>query len=297
MSKFNLQAIILVMVLLWLVWGNKSFNPSVSENRFLSLDQNISLTSITARNLSEKKEFQFNKLEGLTARSAVVKNLKSSVSFLKWNAEQRWPIASLTKLMTAVIALEKIPASQKIVFNDKIIATEGNAGEFRSGDVFSVSDLVKALLVVSSNDAAMALAEDYGYRDFINAMQLKAADLEMNNSTFFDPTGLSFLNQSTIIDLEKLVKYVFDRHPEILQISQQPKVVISGNRRLLNINEFAGEKNFVGGKTGFTDDASGNLISLFKDSSEEIILIIVLGTDNRFGETRKLLQYVLNSKS
>lgn len=191
--------------------------------------------------------------------------------------------------MTAVVALEKMDASQKISFNDKMVATEGVSGSFRAGDFFSVNDLVKTLMGVSSNDAAAALAETFGYQSFIDAMQIKASELEMTQTTFFDPTGLSFLNQSTAPDLEKLIRYILEKHPEILEISKYQNMNISG-RVLVNINEFAGEENFLGGKTGFTDDASGNLISLFRNPDGSALLIIVMGTDDRFGETRKLLQ-------
>lgn len=291
MSKLNLQAFFLAVVIFWLTWTNRLHAPEpANKDRSLDTNQTIALTSVTVRSLADNQKISTDKPESFKAKAAVAKILGEKNQILGWDINQRWPIASLTKLMTAAIAAEKLPASQKIIFNDKIIATEGNAGGFRTGEVFLVFDLIKALMSVSSNDAAMALAEFYGYQEFINAMQLKAADLGMRNTTLFDPTGLSFLNQSTIADLEKLVNYVFSRYPEIFQISRQPKVIIGGNRQLLNINELAGEKNFIGGKTGFTDDANGNLISLFKDSSGETILIIVLGTDDRFGETRKLLQ-------
>ena len=300
MSKHNLQSVLFTLIILGFVFfgrSNKSeFNNSIIGNK-ISFTSIGSLRSVVISSGLIKNSFI--PPENLKAKTILVKNLNNGYTLYSLNDDWRWPIASLTKLMTAVVALEKMDPSQKIFFNDKIIETEGVSGGFKVGDFFSVNDLIRALVGVSSNDAAVALAESYGstsspqsgYQNFIDAMQIKASELGMKQTTFFDPTGLSFLNQSTVPDLEKLVRYILDKHPQIFEISKHPNIEISG-RVLKNINEFAGEENFLGGKTGFTDDANGNLISLFKNPDGGVLLIIVMGTDDRFGETRKLLSLV-----
>ncbi|MEK7115254.1 MAG: serine hydrolase [Patescibacteria group bacterium] len=294
MTRFNLQAILFIFILLGLVYF---IRPNFSKQKnIITINDTIGFTSVKANVKNFIYSTDIIKPDNVRAKSVVIKKLGDSFSFLKVGADQRWPIASVTKLMTATIALEKFPPNRLISFNDKIVITEGVSGGFQAGEIFTAIDLVKALMVVSSNDAAMALAETYGRQNFIDAMQIKAVELGMRQTTFYDPTGLSFLNQSTIDDLEKLIKYVFEKHPEIFNFSREKKALIGGKKYLTNINEFAEQPNFIGGKTGYTDDASGNLISLFHDSfgGGAPILIIVLGTDDRFGDTRILLDYFNN---
>lgn len=228
----------------------------------------------------------------LSVTTALVKRVGEPFALLKMNSLTRWPIASLTKLMTAVVALERFGPERVITFSETAVATEGGSGGFLVGESFSVHDLVVSLMTVSSNDAAVALAEGDNPASFLAAMQTKARELGMLQTTLADPTGLSFLNQSTIDDLEKLVIYVLQAHPDIFAASREPVATLANGRQLVSINEFTKREDFIGGKTGFTDEANGNLISLFRDpNSGKILLIIVLGTDDRFGETKKLYGY------
>lgn len=235
------------------------------------------------------------------AKAAFVKLLSPEFDFYRLNANDRWPLASLTKLMTAVIALEEMGQDKIVTITPAAVATEGPAGNLEVGEEYRVRDLVKAMLVVSSNDAAVGIAEFYGLEQFISRMNVKAALLGMRQTSFTDPTGISFLNQGTAEDLEKLVKYIYEKRPELLEITRQKSVRIlelskSREKELLNINNFAfnGHPDFVGGKTGFTDEAGGNLLSIF-DYRGKKVLVIVFGTEDRFGETEKLYNWVKNA--
>jgi len=201
--------------------------------------------------------------------SALVKNLGTNFYFLELNINQRWPLASLTKLLTAVVALENIEDDQR------------------------VDNLIKMMMIASDNQAAEVLADILGKKEFIAAMQTKTQELSMQQTSIFDPTGLSFLNQSTVKDLEKLLDYIIKNHPKILQFSRETELTI-GNQKILNINRFAGQPNFLGGKTGYTDEANGNLVSIFEHHGKPI-LIIVLGTADkieRFEQTKVLFQWI-----
>jgi len=206
--------------------------------------------------------------------------------------DKRWPIASLTKLMTALVALENIPANEAITVTEEAVLTEGVSGNFAAGEKFKLNDLIKAMMLVSSNDAATVIAIHFGEADFINAMNEKAEGLGMTETDFSDPTGLSAKNQSTVIDLLRLTEYIKVAWPEILTMSRKSKDVITeiktGKRRTMaNINVFAGRSDFFGGKTGSTAEAGGNLISVFKVAGE-LKTIIVLGAEDKFAETEKI---------
>ncbi|MEK7555490.1 MAG: serine hydrolase [Patescibacteria group bacterium] len=228
---------------------------------------------------------------------ASAKYLDSNLNFFELNINKRWPIASLTKLMTAVIVVEKSELNRQIIIDKDTFKfkTNGLAGGFASGEIFTAEDLINAMLVVSSNDAAVALAESIS-PEFVKLMNQKAVELNMTETNFDDPTGLSFLNQSTVNDLAKLMNYIYYNHPQIFEITRQKEAVISElnsgvKRKLININQFAGQSDFIGGKTGYTEAADENLMSLFNKQGR-LILITVLGSKDRFGDTEKLLELI-----
>jgi len=245
-----------------------------------------------------------NEEQNFKSQAILVKNLiqfpSADQTIFEINSQKRWPIASLSKLMTAVIAYEQMDLEEKITLSDKAVSTDGVSGNFKAGETFKLKDLIKAMLIMSSNDAAMALAENFGngVQDFVNEMQKKAAELQMFSTSYLEPTGLSFINQSTASDLSKLMNYIYSKNQDILEISRQKETrILELNSKkwktLTNINNFAGESDFIGGKTGFIDEAGHNLIALFNIGGLKI-LTITLGADDAFAETEKLKNMILN---
>ncbi len=258
---------------------------------------------VSQTNINKNETFPcVSSYEDFNSQAILVKKLKQYSSaeenIFQLNPEKRWPIASLTKLMTAVVAFEKMDLDKEIILSEKAVLSEGTAGDFKAGEIFKLKDLIKAMLVSSSNDAAVAVAENFenGESDFINEMQKKASQLKMFSTTYLEPTGLSFVNQSTIGDLAKLVDYIYFNHPEILKISRQKQTEITELqtnkiRTLLSTGKFAGDDDFLGGKTGYIDAAGRNLIAIF-DIDSEAILTITLGSEDAFKETEKLKELV-----
>ena len=243
---------------------------------------------------------------GLGAREGLASYLNSDEILFERKAEGRWPIASITKLMTAIVATELGMTERKIELSDAMIMTEGDAGGFKTGEVIAGADLLEAMLLASSNDAAEAFAQSYGQEAFIRRMNVKAQELRMLNTHYVDPSGLSPMNQSTPSDLYKLAGYLHAVHPAILDISRQRKATIvdlNTNRKrvVTTINEFAGQvfsvgsgkATFLGGKTGYIVEAegNGNLLTVFTYNNKPFV-IVVLGSPDRFGETKILLKCI-----
>ncbi|MBI4993678.1 D-alanyl-D-alanine carboxypeptidase [Candidatus Wolfebacteria bacterium] len=249
--------------------------------------------SFSASN-GEDEKIQNSCAVSINAKAALAKYLDQSHNTFVLNPRNFLPIASISKLMTALVAADNIPQNKEIRFSENAINTEGIAGEFRSGELFRAKDLTKAMLIVSSNDAAVALAEFLGEKKFVDLINKKTQAINMFDTHFAEPTGLSALNQSTAIDLSKLVSYIYYNYPDILEITTQKERKIfdleKGNfKKLININMFAGEPDFIGGKTGHLDDDNGrNLAALFKRNGR-IVLTIVISAENAFEETKKLL--------
>jgi len=231
----------------------------------------------------------------IAARAALVGDLLSGEVFWGSNTEERWLLASITKLMTAAVVSRNMPLNQSTTIIESDFRAESSEQNASSGSRFTVGDFMRAMLLASSNESAEAAARIYGRDNFLAKMNANAREWGLNDTFFDDPTGLSASNQSTAADLLKLSGYLYNRYPEIFKITRKPSVFIadlnSGKNILIkNINNFAGRADFLGGKTGYTDEASGNLLSIFS-YKERPITIIVLGTEDRFGDMEKLLNW------
>ncbi|MEZ4156391.1 MAG: serine hydrolase [Candidatus Paceibacterota bacterium] len=210
------------------------------------------------------------------------------------NDHKRWPLASLTKIMTAVIALENFSPEETITISQTAVDEEGVSGGLNTQEIYSVHDLIAAMMTVSSNDAAMAIATPFGFEYFVELMNAKANEIGMYNTQFDDPVGLSYLNQSTLSDIRILAQYVLANHPQIFSAATQSQTILvehstGANRVLGTINKFAQRPDFLGGKTGYTDEAKGNLVSLFNIGASEPLIVIVLGSNDRFADSEALL--------
>lgn len=228
----------------------------------------------------------------------LIADIDSGEDIFAYNQFNAWPIASLTKLMTAVIAIEQLGLDKEILISQSAVDTFGEAGGFSAGQKYKVSDLLKTLLQISSNDAAVALAEAMSAGEFVRLMNEKARELRMSEQTrFVDPTGLDSRNQSTLVDMKKLISYIYN-HKQLLAIlrishEKEGRIRELTNRiakKFVSINEFSGQSDFLGGKTGYIEESGGNLLSLFSRDGYPI-LVVVFGSDDRFGITRSLLNW------
>lgn len=300
--KFQILFLILILLLvsLFINVGNYKKSSAIENIRISdNPEENIDSSIVINQPLKEISN-DFPKIscdEQINARGGLLKYINEGKNIFELNIQKRWPIASLTKLMASTIAIEEIGVNKSVQISQKAVDTEGLAGEFMAGEIFRVNDLIKAMLMVSSNDAAIALAEQVGEKRFVDLMNKKAKDLKMDDTNFAEPTGLSYLNQSTPESLAKLAVYIYFYYPEIFEMSSVKERKIfnvdsTAFKKLVNIDQFAGEKDFLGGKTGYISDETGrNLISLFR-KNDKIILSIIFGAENAFEETKKMLKCV-----
>ncbi len=240
------------------------------------------------------------KKNAITAHAYLAASLaEDAYPFVSKQPSIRWPLASLTKLMTAVIVLQRTPPDDTITTVEVPGAYVASLKHLPTGVQYRADDLLRVMLVESSNEAAESFAAAYpgGRTAFIEAMNAQAAAWELTDTHFDDPAGLSAGSQSTADDLLSLVRHVYTGYPSVFQITRLRSVgatsipTASSTGALytaVTTNEFAGTVAFLGGKTGYTDEAQGNLISLFSVGGTPTVFI-VLGSADRFGETRILL--------
>jgi D-alanyl-D-alanine carboxypeptidase (penicillin-binding protein 5/6) len=233
----------------------------------------------------------------VTAHAALVADATTGDVFFNFNSNMRWPVASLTKLMTAVIAKENMDLSQSIVLAESDFAQGGTylTRALEPGSTYRGEDLLKIMLTSSSNEAAEAFARVYGRSKFLAAMNQKALEWGLTNTSFSDPSGIAAADQSTASDYKELALHVWREHPEFFAITRSPSNSVfeqsfGTNQVFLNTNTFAGRADFLGGKTGTTPEAGENLLSFFSYRSHPVI-IVVFGSDNRFAETEALFKW------
>ncbi len=233
----------------------------------------------------------------ITAQSYLAVNLSDNSVVLEKNPNQLYSIASITKLMNAVIALENIDTDQTITLTEKMLEPLGQSPSLFLGLNVSAENLLKASLIQSTNDASEALAYFVGKEKFVDLMNRKAKEINMTNTVFYDVHGLNPANRSTAADLSKLLMYIYNNHPEILNIARNNDFWLPDSTgRLLkfqNVNNFYPLSTFIGGKTGYLPEAKQTLASIFNVNGDRVA-IILLYSKNRQTDTFTILKQLRN---
>ncbi len=223
----------------------------------------------------------------LTAQSYLVADAETGEIILEKDADKPYPMASVSKLLTAIVAREQIDSRHIATVSKNSYNTYGSEGDLSSGEKILVSDLYYPLLIESSNDAAEVLADDFGREKFMTLINQKAAALGMYSTSYEDPSGLSPLNVSTSHDLAMLGLHIYAEYPELLDITRIKEYSIYSHA-WANSNVFLTYPNFLGGKNGFTNEARRSTLSFFK--------VFLRGSDeNSKAESRPLLIVLLRS--
>jgi len=202
----------------------------------------------------------------IQATSYLAADLKSNFVFAEKDPNQQLPIASLTKLMTALVAVEYVNIEKTITITpDMIVKT--SIPRLKDGQQYSLYDLLQPLLKESSNESAVAISDFLGPQYFVRLMNQTAQSIGMKDTTFVDPSGSGWGNVSTAHDLFLLAQYLDDNRSFILKMTTNntdPNAYgPSAFTGLQNFNVFADDPDFVGGKVGVNGGASDTILSVF----------------------------------
>lgn len=268
----------------------ESYVPRNNAEQTAALDPLSPLAEIF-RTVSDEPVPDINISVGLVA------DLKTNQVYWGLNRDKRWPLASITKLASAAFAKSHMKETDSATVTRQALEEIGDASEakFSPGEIYSVGDLIRAALLFSSNESAETLAISYGREKSLEGTNALVKEWGANETHFEDPTGLSVANQSTASDILRMARAVYEQYPDLLKITRTPKLTLTelGKKKKLtyqNINQFAGRADFIGGKTGYTEDAGENLVSVFAYEGRPIA-IVVLGAEDRFAATEFLLQW------
>lgn len=241
----------------------------------------------------------------ISAQSYLVADLDSGYVFNEKDSTLQFPLASITKLVTATVVAENVDLRKSISIEKQMLdAGYGSTKGLEAGQSFRIVELFYPLLTESSNDAAEALSYFLGRAKTIKLMNEKAKSILMENTNFVDPSGFEPENVSTTRDLFYLTRYVFNIRPLIFEITKGKEVLSFGQVRfdakeLWNKNIFINDPTFLGGKTGYTKAAKYTALFIFrfldKDNAERNIAIILLGSDNIETDTQKIYIWLQNN--
>ncbi|MBI4134186.1 MAG: D-alanyl-D-alanine carboxypeptidase [Candidatus Terrybacteria bacterium] len=227
------------------------------------------------------------------------------------NAEETLPIASITKLLTALLVLDRLPLEAPVPITLAAIQVEGDSAHLSAGETLSAHDAILALLLPSSNDAAFALAQAAGgLSDFIAALNTKAQAIGMTTPHFTNPHGLAPPgNTATAKDTAALLREAI-RKPILRDMLQQAQVEVQskdGRRHLFENTDILLSRlpGALGGKTGYTLESQGTLVFAFSpmaalesrqvQQEDTVVITAVLGSKDRFADTEALARWVLQA--
>jgi len=244
----------------------------------------------------------------LAADKGAVLAAHGRIFFYQKNADEVQPIASITKLMTALVFLENNPGWDKIYTITGGDQVEGGILNLFPGDEVRIKDLFKTSLIASDNGATLALVHATGLdeKEFVKKMNEKARFLGLNRTRFIDSVGLSDRNVSTAREVALLAKAALEEE-EISQATESKDysfTTLNGKDKKIESTDyllFDSEKNafqVMGGKTGYTDKAGYCFAGRFKDGSGREVISVVLnssGKNERFRESKSLVNWVFQN--
>ena len=244
----------------------------------------------------------------LTAHSAIVWDAKNKKVLFEKNADEALPLASVTKLMTALVAYELLDPQERVRVTNHALRAEGDSG-LRDGEQFTLENIIDLTLISSSNDAATAvsavggavISETNPSMAFVRAMNIKAEELGLTKTHFENPTGLDISPSKagaygSARDIALLMEHITRTVPEAIALTNVASARIANNEGVYHLAENTNEyvqkiDGLIASKTGYTTLAGGNLAIAFNAGLDRPIVIVVLGStyDDRFSDVLTLV--------
>jgi len=238
----------------------------------------------------------------LRAAAAIAFNPETGEVLWQENGQAKRPIASITKVMTALVFLEDNPDLSQQITIERSDTYAASTTYLRANERIALNDVLHLALIPSDNAAARALARvsHGGTASFVERMNEKAIELGLENTTFADPSGLNAANMSSAYDLSRLISYA-SSDERIASIMRIQRHTVQTSRRQISFNNTnkllaGGEVDVMAGKTGFISKAGYCLATLLRlPQSQQTVAVVVLGAQSntgRFWETRHLLNWL-----
>ncbi len=236
----------------------------------------------------------------VSAESAVLINAENGEVYFEKNSEKRLPMASTTKIMTALVAIENSDMQDTVIIDRRAVGVEGSSVYLTDGELLTMEELIYCLLLASANDAAEAIAIEIGgsIEGFAAMMNKKANELGLVNTHFDNPHGLdSEKHYTNARDLATITAYAL-KNPDFLKIVSTYKKNIEcevGTRYLINHNKLLRiYEGCIGVKTGFTKRSGRCLVSA-AERNGLCLVAVTLNAPDDWNDHKKMLDYGFSS--
>jgi len=303
----------LLAVLLLLIFGGAitAFLPTAEtdDGSTDQLEVSSEVASVITQ-LSSNEAPAFTEIS-IAGKAAYVWDIQAQRTLYEKNEAQVLPLASLTKLMTALVAHEILEETDTITISEEAVRQDG-VSRLRAGESFDRQDLSDLMLISSSNDGAYALAYAAGAvlsetdpaNAFVQAMNIRAKEIGLSATFFKNPTGLDITLEEggaygTARDIAFLMEYIVRNEPVILAYTKDLEHNVRNTagypHEIENTNYYVDQiPGLIGSKTGFTDLAGGNLVVAFEAGLNRPVVIVVLGStrQERFSDVITLINEV-----
>lgn len=305
------EQLLILVIIMGLVFGagyvpsrleEKSVDDQTATMQYLP-EETIETTTVPT--IDPEEAYRDITIQG---EAAYVWDVRSQRALYKKNPDRQLPLASVTKLMTALVAHEILAENETVAITAPAIQQDGNSG-FHDGEQFTREELLNLTLMSSSNDGAYAIAAAAGAlitdsgdaSTFVEAMNIRAKELGLTQTYFRNPTGLDISETESggygsARDITFLMEHILTHYPEILESTTEYTATIANNS---GESHFAENTNpiveripgLIGSKTGYTDLAGGNLTVAFDVAFNRPIIVVVLGSSRsgRFDDVLNLV--------
>jgi D-alanyl-D-alanine carboxypeptidase (penicillin-binding protein 5/6) len=317
-EKLPVKRQLLVLALIMLLIFGSGYIPTVLN----SIDDAVKKTqasvpdTVVDKSLSEIDTTDYFTDIDLKAESVYVWDVQNQRALYTKNPDTQLPLASVTKLMTALLAHELVEGDSSIPITLSAIKQDGGSG-FSDGESFTLKKLLDLTLLSSSNDGAYAIASAVGAqlssdakpdaKLFVQAMNIRAQELGLTQTYFRNPTGLDISETEggaygSARDMTFLMEYILINYPDILERTQEQFAYISNTQGQSHafentnpaINSIQG---LIGSKTGYTELAGGNLVIAFDAAFNRPVVVVTLGStpSGRFNDVLVLAEAARNT--
>lgn len=288
----------------------------MGESQTANVQDTIDINTVEAKPRVEDNAPQALSEVTVRAKAAYVWDIKGKQALYLKNEDDILPLASITKLMTALLAYELASLDTDTALSTKALAQEGGSG-LSEGEEFTLGNLSKLALISSSNDAAYALGASTGAllgekdpaRQFIEGMNIRADELGLKTLKFKNTTGLDISPTEagavgSAKEVSYLMEYILENYPELIESTTLGGARIYNSQGEFHDIENTNEAlyaipNLLGSKTGYTDLAGGNLTIAFDAGMDRPIIVTVLGStrEERFTDVIRLVNAVRSNIS
>ncbi len=248
--------------------------------------------------VSDNRVFAIRKPE-LSATHYLAADLDSNFVFLAHREREQVPLASITKLVTALVSAEYINLDASVLVTEQMLTASTSRPRLVPGQSHTAYQLLFPLLLESSNESAEALARVAGRERFIKLMNDKARAIGMTDTRFADPSGISASNISTAEDIFTLAKYIESNRSFIFKLTAGDLTTSAYGApsfpNLQNLNDFGADPRFLGGKVGLATLAGETAVYVFRVNiagEERRVALVLLGASDRVSDARLMLDYI-----